>query len=69
MSIEFITLATIRALICETPEASDLTSIKQRLQAYQEKAADNQHTSSPQTSAIKTNRETSEHDPLNALVG
>ena len=65
----YVDLNPIRAGICETPEASDFTSIQQRLQAYQEKAADNQLTSRPQASAIKTNRESSEHIPLNAFVG
>ena len=65
----YVDLNPIRAGICETPEASVFTSIQQRLQAYQEKAADNQMTSRAQASAIKTNWDTSEHIPLNAFVG
>ena len=35
----YVDLNPVRAGLCETPEASDFTSIQQRLQAYQEKAA------------------------------
>ena len=65
----YVDLNPIHAGICESPEASDFTSIQQRLQVYQEKTADDQMTSRAQASAIKTNREISEHIPLNVFVG
>ena len=55
-------------LLLHNYKTPNYTSIQQRLRAYQEKAADNQMTSRPQASAIKTNRETSEHILLNAFV-
>ncbi len=55
----YVDLNPIRAGICETPEASDFTSIQQRMQAYQEKAADNQTPSRSNTGAMENNREAS----------
>ena len=65
----YVDLNPVRAGICETPEASDFTSIQQRLQAYQEKASDNQTPSRSETGAMENNRETSENIHLNAFTG
>ena len=65
----YVDLNPIRAGICETPEASDFTSIQQRLQAYQEKAVDNQKPSRSRNGAMKDKRETSENIQLNAFTG
>ena len=62
-------LNPVRAGICETLEASDFTSIQQRLQAYQEKAADNQATSRTKTDAMENKREASGNIQLNAFTG
>ncbi len=65
----YVDLNPVRAGICETPEASDFTSIQQRLQAYQEKALDNQKTSHSKTGAIDKDKESSENIQLNAFTG
>jgi len=65
----YVDLNPVRAGICETPEASDFTSIQQRLQEYQEKTADNQTPSRSKTRATENNSETSENIQLNAFTG
>ena len=55
--------------ICETPEASDFTSIQQRLQAYQEKAANNQVTADAKTEKIVNKEESSANIQLNVFTG
>ncbi len=65
----YVDLNPVRAGICETPEASDFTSIQQRLQAYQEKAANNQTPSHSKTDALDSTGETSENILLKAFAG
>ena len=65
----YVDLNPISAGMCETPEASDFTSIQQRLQAYQEKTADSQIPPRSQTDARGNNRETSENIPLTVFSG
>ena len=65
----YVDLNPVRAGICETPEASDFTSLQQRLQEYQGKAADNQTPPRSKTGATENYRETSENIQLNAFTG
>ncbi len=65
----YVDLNPVRAGICETPEASDFTSIQQRLQAYQEKAVGNQKTSHSKTGAIDNDKELYENIELNVFTG
>ena len=65
----YVDLNPVRAGICETPEASDFTSIQQRLQAYQEKAADNQEATDSKTNKIDNKKETTVNIRLNAFTG
>jgi len=65
----YVDLNPVRAGICETPEASDFTSIQQRLQAYQEKAEENQTPSHLKTGTIDNNGKTSENIQLNTFTG
>jgi len=65
----YVDLNPVRAGICETPEASDFTSIQQRLQAYQEKAADNRTPAGAKTEKIDNKEESSANIQLNAFTG
>ncbi len=65
----YVDLNPVRAGICQTPEASDFTSIQQRLQTYQKKALDNETPSHAKTSEIDNNRASSENIQLNAFTG
>jgi putative transposase len=65
----YVDLNTVHAGICDTLKASDFTSIQQRLQEYQEKAAGNQTFPCSKTGAVENNRETSENIQLNAFTG
>ena len=65
----YVDLNPVRAGICETPETSDFTSIQQRLQAYQEKAADNQMPKYAKTGMKDSNRETTANIQLNTFMG
>ncbi len=65
----YVDLNPVRAGICETPEASDFTSIQQRLQAYQEKAADNRTPAEAKTEKIDNKEKSSANIQLNAFTG
>ena len=65
----YVDLNPVCAGICETPEASDFTSIQQRLQAYQVKAADNRTPAETKTDKIDNKEENSANILLNAFTG
>jgi len=65
----YVDLNPVRAGICDTPEASDFTSIQQRLQEYQEKAANNQIPPHSITGTTETGNETSANIQLNNFTG
>ncbi len=65
----YVDLNPVRAGICETPEASDITSIQQRLQAYQDKVAHNQKATDSKTGNIDNSEETAATIQLNAFTG
>ena len=65
----YVDLNPVRAGICETPEASDFTSIQQRLQAYQEKAANNQVPADAKTDKIDNKEEASATIHPNDFIG
>ena len=65
----YVDLNPVRAGICETPETSDFTSIQQRLQAYQEKAVDNQSPAHAKTSATDNKKDKSANIKLNVFTG
>ncbi len=65
----YVDLNPIRAGMCETPEASDFTSIQQRLHAYQEKAAHNQDATDSKSGNGDNNEKTSATIQLNAFTG
>ena len=65
----YVDLNPVRAGICETLEASDFTSIQQRLQAYQEKAADNQMLTHAKTDKINNQEKSSVNIQLNVFTG
>ena len=65
----YVDLNPVRAGICETPEASDFTSIQQRLQAYKEKAVDNQVSANAKTDRIENKEESSAIIQLNDFIG
>ena len=65
----YVDLNPMRAGICETPEASDFTSIQQRLKAYREKAVDNQAPADSKTDPIDKNEETGANIELNPFIG
>ena len=65
----YVDLNPVRAGMCETPEASDFTSIQQRLQAYQEKAADNEKATDSKIDKIDKKEETSANIQLNTFSG
>ena len=65
----YVDLNPVRAGLCETPEASDFTSIQQRLQAYQEKVADNKTHSHSKTGADDNNEGISENIKLKLFTG
>ncbi len=65
----YVDLNPVRAGICETPEASDFTSIQQRLKAYKEQAVDNQAPADSKTDPIDKNEETWANIELSAFTG
>ena len=65
----YVDLNPVRAGMCETPEASDFTSIQQRLQAYQEKAADNRAAAEAKTEQIGIKEESAANIQLTAFTG
>ena len=65
----YVDLNPVRAGMCETPEASDFTSIQQRLQAYQEKATDHRAPAEAKTEQIGIKEESSENIQLTAFTG
>ena len=66
----YVDLNPVRAGISETPEASDFTSIQQRLQACQETAVGNQRpTSQSETEGLANNKDTPKSIKLNAFAG
>ena len=64
----YVDLNPVRAGMCETPEASDFTSIQQRLQAYQEKAADNRTPAEVKKQNIDNKEESSANIQLKAFT-
>ena len=65
----YVDLNPVRAGMCETPEASDFTSIQQRLQAYQEKATDHRAPAEAKTEQIGIKEESIANIQLTAFTG
>ena len=65
----YVDLNPVRVGICETPAASDFTSIQQRLRAHQKNAADNQMPSHLETGTIDNIEEKSANIQLSTFTG
>ena len=65
----YVDLNPVRARICETPEASDFTSIQQRLKTYQEKVAENQAPAYAKTGKFDNKEASCANVQLKAFTG